>query len=84
MPALCFMELDLVHLVGQVISRVTLWGDYKFITTLGSPSDDVSVYVPVFSSVQLSRSVMSDALQPHESQHTRPPCSSPSPRVHSD
>ena len=52
MPALCFMELDLVHLVGWVVSRVILWGDYKFITTLGSPSDDVSVYVPVFSSVQ--------------------------------
>ena len=35
-----------------------------------------------FSSVQFSRSVMSDSLQPHESQHARPPCSSP--RVHSD
>ena len=28
----------------------------------------------VFSSVQLSRSVVSDSLQPHELQHTRPPC----------
>ena len=27
---------------------------------------------------------MSDSLQPHESQHTRPPCPSPTPRVHSD
>ena len=27
-----------------------------------------------FSSVQFSRSVMSDSLQPHESQHNRPPC----------
>ena len=36
------------------------------------------------SSVQFSRSVVSDSLQPHESQHTRPPCPSPSPRVHSD
>ena len=26
---------------------------------------------------------MSDSLQPHESQHTRPPCPSPTPRVHS-
>ena len=34
-----------------------------------------------FSSVQFSRSVMSDSLQPHESQHTRPPCPSPSPRA---
>ena len=33
---------------------------------------------------QFSRSVMSDSLQPHESQHTRPPCPSPTPGVHSD
>ena len=36
------------------------------------------------SSVQFSRSVVSDSLQPHESQHARPPCPSPTPRVHSD
>ena len=36
------------------------------------------------SSVQLSRSVVSDSLQPRESQHTRPPCPSPTPGVHSD
>ena len=35
-------------------------------------------------SVQFSRSVMSDSVRPHESQHSRPPCPSPSPRVHSD
>ena len=35
-----------------------------------------------FSSVQFSRSVVSDSLQPHESQHSRPPCPSPSPRVY--
>ena len=36
-----------------------------------------------FSSVQFIRSVMSDSLQPHESQHTRPPCPSLTPGVHS-
>ena len=35
-----------------------------------------------FSSVQLSRSVMSDSLWPHESQHTRLSCPSPTPRVY--
>ena len=35
-------------------------------------------------SVQFSCSVMSDSLRPHESQHTRPPCPSPTPGVHSD
>ena len=37
-----------------------------------------------FSSVQFSRSVMTDSLQPCESQHTRPPCPSPTPRVYSN
>ena len=35
-----------------------------------------------FSSVQFSRSVMSNSLRPHEPQHTRPPCPSPTPGVH--
>ena len=35
-----------------------------------------------FSSVQFSRSVVSDSLQPHELQHARPPCPPPTPRVY--
>ena len=38
----------------------------------------------VFSSVQFSLSVVSDSLQPHESQHARPPCPLLSPGVHSN
>jgi len=37
-----------------------------------------------FRSDQISRSVMSHSLWPHESQHARPPCPSPTPRVHWD
>ena len=37
----------------------------------------------LFASVQFSHSVVSDSLRPHESQHARPPCPSPSPGVHS-
>ena len=37
-----------------------------------------------FSSVQFSRSVVSDSLRLHELQHSRPPCPSPTPGVHSD
>ena len=37
------------------------------------------------SSVQFScHSVVSDSLRPHKSQHVRPPCPSPTPRVHSN
>ena len=35
-----------------------------------------------FSSVQFNYSVVSDSLRPHEPQHTRPPCPSPTPGVH--
>ena len=38
----------------------------------------------LISSVQFSCSVVSDSLQPHESQHARLPCPSPAPGVHSD
>ena len=41
-----------------------------------------SVYY--FSSVQFSRSVVSDSLQPHGLQHARPPSPSPAPRVYSN
>ena len=34
------------------------------------------------ASVQFSRSVVSNFLLPHELQYTRPPCPSPTPRVH--
>ena len=41
-------------------------------------------WVYMFSSVQFSHSVVSDSLPPHESQHTRPPCPSQTPRVYSN
>ena len=37
-----------------------------------------------FQFSQFGRSVVSDSLRPHESQHARPPCPSPTPGVHSD
>ena len=36
------------------------------------------------SSAQFSHSVVSDSLRPHESQHARPPCLSPTPRVYAN
>ena len=44
-----------------------------------SPSVDMC-----FSSVQFSRSVVSNSSRPHGPQHTRPPCPSPAPRVYSN
>ena len=44
----------------------------------------VKFTIYTISSSQFSRSVVSDSLRPHESQHTRPPCPSPTPTVHSN
>ena len=45
----------------------------------------ISLCHPIpLSSVQFSHSVVSDSLRPHESQHARPPCPSPTPRVYSN
>ena len=43
---------------------------------------DLNYQLP--SSVQFSHSVVSDSFWPHESQHARPPCPSPTPGSHSD
>ena len=45
------------------------------------PKETKDLYI---SSFQFNRSVMSDSLWPHESQHARPPCPSATPRVHSN
>ena len=50
--------------------------------------DCILLEIDIFSvtciSVQISHSVVSDSLWPHASQHARPPCPSPTPRVHSN
>ena len=45
---------------------------------------DSSLNFPMLRSDQISHSVVSDSLRPHESQHTRPPCPSLTPGVHPD
>ena len=54
-----------------------------FIERLISPGIKYQKLLPLFSgSVQFSRSVVSDSLRPHELQHARPACPSPTPRIH--
>ena len=56
------------------ISKLRWTGMGKF-----NSDDHYIYYCGQFSSVQFSRSVMSDSLQAHELQHVRPPYPSPSP-----
>ena len=55
----------------------------KFGLKLNIQKTNIMVSGPIRSD-QISHSVVSDSLQPHESQHARPPCPSPTPGVHSD
>ena len=53
-------------------------------TTLMAESEEElkSLLMKVKERSEISRSVVSDSLRPHESQHARPPCPSPTPGVH--
>ena len=55
---------------------------FLLFTSVNQPYVYTSVSSVQFS--QFSRLVVSDSLRPHESQHARPPCPSPTPSVHSD
>ena len=56
--------------------------DPSFVRLYSTPLQGTTICP--FSSVQFSCSVVSDYLRPHESQHARPPCPSPTPGVHPD
>ena len=55
----------------------TITGDANF-----HPSVKMGSIIFIHCSVQFSQSVMSNSLRPHETQHVRPPCPSPTPRVY--
>ena len=54
-------NLNIRNFVGHVLLKPSLVKFEHYLTS-------------VFCSVQFSRSIMSDSLRPHESQHARPPC----------
>ena len=54
--------------------QTLFWGAPKSLQMVIAAMNHMSKH-----SVQFSRSVVSDSLQPHELQHTRPPSPSPSP-----
>ena len=66
---------------------MTIWSYHfseLYINVIQSTFEYVKRLFNMFSSVQFSRSVMSDSLQPHESRPVRPPCPSPAPGVYSN
>ena len=75
-----------IFVVAVVLALFLLLVSFYFKTSLGGElalklEPSVFLYVQ-FSSVQFSRSVVSNSLRPHERQQARPPCLSPTPGVY--
>ena len=74
---------DSQNLTNRLNSSVMICNIYIVLLIIELTQSLVSRAI-YLGSVQFSRLVMSDSLGPHESQHTRPPYRSPTPRVPSD
>ena len=75
------------NLTEDLICNSSLLGGHNIFCFLSCIILPIIIYLILSSSiswVQFSRSVVSYSLRPHESQHTRPPCPSPSPGVHAN
>jgi len=72
----CSLPASSVHGISQ--ARILKWV-YPHSTIKRKIRQKISKGI---SSVQFSHSVVSSSLRPHESQHTRPPCPSPTPGIH--
>ena len=80
-------------IISDLVLTVAFWPAYRFLRKQvrwsGIPISLRTFHSLLWStsqrlSVQFSRSVVSDSLRPHESQHARLRCLSPTPGVHSD
>ena len=93
-PTLCEPMDYRVH--GILQARILEWVAFPFSRGSSQLRDQTQVFCiagtffaswatrEALSSVQFSCSVVSDSLRPHELQHARPPCPSPTPGVHSN
>ena len=66
---------------GEKGTLLHCWWEWKLVQPLGRTvcGDSLKKLEPELPSVQFSHSVVSDSLQPHGLQHSRPPCPSPTP-----
>ena len=69
-------DIQIVNIAQELDKNIILLGNSEL------KSRDITPHL--LSSVQFNRSVVSDSLRPHESQHARPPCPSQTPGVYSN
>ena len=65
-------------------SKQEYWSELPLPSPVELPNSGIKLGLLHCRSDQISCSVVSDSLRPHESQHARPPCPSQTPGVHSD
>ena len=81
-PGRTMSSLDTLLQLTSEVGTSAEWSPLSVGSDLNLNWIESKCWTPQFSSVHFSRSVMSDSLRPHELQHARPPCPSPTPRVH--
>ena len=88
LPSLIGMKAEIVFLLLPALllpfSSISEGGVQGESPLSPEPGCYLSSLLLDFSSVQFRRSVVSNSLRPHEPQHARPPCPSPTPRVYSN
>ena len=74
----CFSYFHMLSNLASIVMDHSMFSPFYSLIELSI--SNVTFFI--FSSVQFSHSVMSDSLWPHELQHARPPCLSPTPGVY--
>ena len=72
------------YIYTHLLIFFSITGHYKILSIVPYAILVGPCWLSIVYTVQFSHSVASDSLRPHESQHTRPPCPSPTPGVHTD
>ena len=76
------LECEVKWALGSITTNKASGGDGIPVELFLILKDDAVKVLHSICQFQFSCSVVSDSLQPHEPQHARPPCPSPTPRVH--
>ena len=82
--SLPFPQTVCAEIIPIFILHYDIYILHLFVIIYFPPEESFWLFLGILSSLQFSHSVMSDFLQPHESQHARLPCPSPTPRVYSN
>ena len=85
--AMNFFYFHFLNFYFIIFNWSIIYSQYYVSSRCASWWFDVSLHYKMITTISLSQfchSVVSNSLRPHESQHTRPPSPSPTPRVHTN